>query len=85
MTIVPSVDPARFLGEQLDRASPDLLREMLTTFISVLLSADAKQLCGTSYGTVSDDRVNRSNGYRYREVDTPPSKGHGSDPPLLRT
>ena len=70
MTVVPSIDPARFLDEQLSQASPDLLREMLTTFVNALLSADADQVCGASYGTVSDDRTNRRNGYRHRDFDT---------------
>lgn len=71
MTVAPNdIDPARFLHEQLHQASPDLLREMLTTFINALLSADADQVCGAAYGTVSDDRVNQRNGYRHREFDT---------------
>ena len=70
MTVVPSIDPARFLHEQLHQASPDLLRELLSTFINALLSADADQVCGASYGTVSDDRTNRRNGYRHRDFDT---------------
>ena len=70
MTVVPSIDPARFLEEHLSQASPDLLREMLGTFINALLSADADQVCGASYGTISDDRVNRRNGYRHRDFDT---------------
>uniref|UniRef100_UPI001FAA4FE4 transposase n=1 Tax=Microbacterium sp. SS28 TaxID=2919948 RepID=UPI001FAA4FE4 len=70
MTVVPSIDPARFLEEQLSQASPDLLRQMLSTFINTLLSADADQVCGASYGTVSEDRVNRRNGYRHRDFDT---------------
>lgn len=44
MTVVPSIDPARFLEEHLSQASPDLLRQMLTTFINTLLSADAGTL-----------------------------------------
>jgi putative transposase len=42
MTVTPSItgiDPARLLEEQLLRASPDLLRELLTTFINTLMSA----------------------------------------------
>jgi putative transposase len=31
--------PAHFLHEQLAQASPDLLRQMLTTFINTLMSA----------------------------------------------
>jgi transposase-like protein len=70
MTVVPSIDPARFLEEHLSQASPDLLREMLGTFINALLSADADQVCGASYGVISDDRTNRRNGYRHRDFDT---------------
>jgi len=64
MTVAPSIDPARFLEEHLAQASPDLLRDMLSTFINTLLSADADAVCGAAYGTVSDDRTNRRNGYR---------------------
>ena len=32
MTAPSSIDPTRFLHEQLGSASPDLLRSMLTTF-----------------------------------------------------
>jgi transposase-like protein len=70
MTVTPSIDPARLLEEQLAQASPDLLRELLTTFINTLMSAEADAVCGAAYGTVSQDRVNRRNGYRAREFDT---------------
>lgn len=36
MTANPSIDPARFLAEHLERAEPDLLRSMLKTFIDAL-------------------------------------------------
>ena len=71
MTVAPhDIDPARFLEDHLAQASPDLLREMLGTFINQLLSADADQVCGAAYGTISDDRVNRRNCYRHRDFDT---------------
>jgi putative transposase len=70
MTVNPSIDPARMLEEQLAQASPDLLRELLTTFINTLMSAEADVVCGAAYGTVSEDRVNRRNGYRRRDFDT---------------
>jgi len=70
MTVKPSIDPARLLEEQLAQASPDLLRELLQTFINVLLSAEADAVCGAEYGTVSADRTNRRNGYRHRDLDT---------------
>jgi putative transposase len=52
MTVAPSIDPARFLHDHLEQASPDLLRDMLTTFINTLLSADADAVCGAAYGTI---------------------------------
>ena len=70
MTVKPSIDPARLLEEQLAQASPDLLRELLTTFINTLMSADADAVCGAAYGTTSLDRTNRRNGYRPRDFDT---------------
>lgn len=70
MTVNTSIDPARLLEEQLDQASPDLLRELLGTFINTLLSAEADAVCGAAYGTVSPERTNRRNGYRHRDFDT---------------
>jgi putative transposase len=70
MTVTPSIDPSRLLEEQLAQASPDLLRELLTTFINTLMSAEADAVCGAAYGTVSPERTNRRNGYRARDFDT---------------
>jgi len=75
MTVNPSITPAPIdaaglLEEQLDQASPDLLRELLGSFINALLSAEADAVCGAEYGTVSPERVNRRNGYRHRDFDT---------------
>jgi transposase-like protein len=70
MTAVPSVDPARFLHDELAQASPDLMRELLTTFVNALLSAQADAVCGAEYGARDPERVNRRNGYRHRELDT---------------
>ena len=70
MTAPMSIDPARFLHEQLDQASPDLMRDLLSTFIDALLSAEADAVCGAGWGQSSPDRVNRRNGYRHRDLDT---------------
>ena len=70
MTVSTSIDPARLLDEQLAQASPDLLRQLLTTFLNTLMSAQADAVCGAEYGMVSPDRINRRNGYRAREFDT---------------
>ncbi|HEX2297733.1 MAG TPA: IS256 family transposase [Pseudonocardiaceae bacterium] len=70
MTAPSSIDPAHFLHEQLAQASPDLLRQMLTTFINTLMSAEADAVCGAGYGERSAERTNVRNGYRPREFDT---------------
>jgi transposase-like protein len=70
MTAPSSIDPARFLHEQLATASPDLLRTMLTTFINTLMSAEADAICGAPYGESSPERVTVRNGYRHRDFDT---------------
>ena len=49
MTAGPSIDPARFLHDELAQASPDLMRELLGTFINALLSAQADAVCGAEY------------------------------------
>jgi len=48
MAAKPSIDPAHFLHDQLEAASPDLLRSLLTTFLDALMSADA--VCGAPSG-----------------------------------
>jgi putative transposase len=70
MTAAPSIDPVRFLHEELAQASPDLMRHMLTSFVNALLSAQADAVCGAEYGTRDLERVNRRNGYRHRDLDT---------------
>ena len=70
MTAPSSIDPAAVLHEHLAQASPDLMRELLSTFIDALLFADADAVCGAGWGRVSDQRVNRRNGYRHRDLDT---------------
>src|SRR5688572_16873002 len=70
MTAPSSIDPAHFLHEQLAQASPDLLRQMLTTFIDTLMSAEADAVCGADYGQRSESRINVRNGYRSRDFDT---------------
>ena len=77
MTAPSSIDPIRFLHEQLAQASPDLLRQMLTTFINTQMSAEADAVCGAGYGERTEDRTNTRNGYRRadtrQEKITPPT------------
>src|ERR687890_445458 len=70
MTAPKSVDPAGLWREQIESASPDLLRAMVKTFADALMSAEADAVCGAAYGERSDERVNSRNGYRPREWDT---------------
>ncbi len=70
MTAVPSIDPAEILTEHLTQASPDLMRELLTTFVNALMSGHADSVCGAEYGSRAPERVNSRNGYRHRELDT---------------
>ncbi|MFD7020401.1 transposase [Streptomyces sp. NPDC059928] len=58
------------LEDYLAPASPDLVRQMLTTFANALVSAEAQDQCNAEYREVSPERVNRGNGYRRREWDT---------------
>src|SRR5450830_338855 len=46
------------------------MRQMLTTFINTLLSADADAVGGAGWGQVSDARLTQRNGYRHRDLDT---------------
>jgi len=70
MAVPGSVDASAFLREQLETASPDLLRSMVKTFAEALMSAEADAICGAPYGERSDERTNQRNGYRPREWDT---------------
>jgi transposase-like protein len=70
MTVRSIIDPASLLEEHLAQASPDLLRELLQTFINTLLSAEADSVCGAEYGQRSEERLNSRNGYRHRDFDT---------------
>jgi putative transposase len=65
-----TMDPGEWLSKQLEQASPDLLREMLSTFVGQLMSSEVDAVCGAGYGQRSPDRVNSRNGYRPREWDT---------------
>jgi putative transposase len=71
MTADPkSIDLPEFVAEHLRRAEPDLLRNLLQTFVEALMSAEADAVCGADYGTRSSERMNSRNGYRAREWDT---------------
>jgi Transposase, Mutator family len=70
MTAPASIDLSGWLTEQLAQASPDLLRNMVASFVQTLMSAEADAVCGAEYGARSSERTNTRNGYRRREWDT---------------
>lgn len=70
MTATSIIDPEQFLHEQLAQASPDLMRELLATFVNALVSAQADVVCGAPYGQSGPGRTNSRNGYRHRDLDT---------------
>jgi len=44
------------------------MRDLLTTFVNALLSADAEAVCGAAYDARSEERVTARNGYRHRDL-----------------
>ena len=65
-----SVTVSRWLRKGLVEHGQDLVREMLAMMAQLLMSADVDALCGASYGSRTEERVNRRNGYRSRTWDT---------------
>ena len=70
MTVNPSIDPARMLEEQLAQASPDLLRELLGTFIDTLLVGRGRLGLRRRLRAVQPGAGQQRNGYRHRDFDT---------------
>lgn len=70
MTAKTSVPVPATVEDYLAQSNPDVLRAMVKMFAEQLMSAEADALCGAEYGQVSDERVNRRNGYRTRDWDT---------------
>ncbi|MCB0936930.1 MAG: IS256 family transposase [Mycobacterium sp.] len=70
MTNAHNIDLSAVLADRLATAHPDVLRELLSTFIHALMGAEADALCGAGYGERSSERTNQRNGYRQRQFDT---------------
>jgi putative transposase len=70
MTTAHDIDWPQVLAERLTTTHPDVLRELLATFIHTLMGAEAEALCGAEYGQRSSERTNSRNGYRHRQFDT---------------
>ncbi len=56
MTTAHNIDLPTVLAERLTTAHPDVLRELLATFIHSLIGAEADALCGAGYGERSSER-----------------------------
>lgn len=65
-----SVDVRNHVCKVLEEAEPDVLRNLLSTMIHLLMNAEADSICGAEYGQRSKDRNNQRNGYRARKLDT---------------
>lgn len=61
---------AAWMRKGLAEHGTDLLQEMVAMFAQLLMSADVDSICGAEYGSRSEERVNRRNGYRQRDWDT---------------
>lgn len=62
MTTAPDIDLPTALAERLTTTHPDVLRELLATFIHTLMGAEADALCGAGYGQRSTERTNQRHG-----------------------
>jgi putative transposase len=70
MTTAHDIDWPQLLTERLTATHPNVLRELLATFIHTLMDAEADAQCGAEYGQRSAERTNQRNGYRNRQFDT---------------
>ena len=57
MTTGPNIEPAGFLHEQLTHASPDLLRDLLASFVDRLMGAEADAIPKLRAGAYFPDRT----------------------------
>ena len=60
MTTAHDIDWPQVLAERLTTTHPDVLRELLATFIHTLMGAEADALCGAGYGQRSSERTNHA-------------------------
>jgi len=54
-----TIDPTALLEQHLAEASPDVLRQMITSLANAMMSAQADQVCGADYGERSAERTNQ--------------------------
>lgn len=65
-----SVDGLTLLHNVLEQTQGDTIKSLLLHALQGLMSDEADALCGARYGSRTDERVNRRNGYREREFST---------------
>jgi len=65
-----TVDGISWLHKRIAEADVDLLREMVNMVAQALMSVDADNSCGASYGERSEGRITKRNGYRHRRWDS---------------
>ena len=70
MTAAHDIDLPTVLADRLTTTHPDVLRDLLATFIHTLMGAEADAVCGAGYGERSSERTNSRNRYRHRQFDT---------------
>jgi hypothetical protein len=56
MAAGPTMDPAEWLSKQLEQASPDLLREIVATFVVQVMGVEVDGICAAGYGEQSPAR-----------------------------
>lgn len=70
MTAKHTIDPIAWMINHLTADNSDPVRDMLKHMAELLMSAEVEAMCNAGYGEVSDQRVNKRNGYRPRQWDT---------------
>lgn len=66
----PNVRTLATLSNTLEATQADVLKELLLSMLQTLMSDEADALCGAAYGSRSEERQNRRNGYRHRAFST---------------
>lgn len=65
-----NMDSLNTFRKFLEENSSDVVQELVNVFAQLLMGAEADAVCRADYGSKSDKRINRRNGYRHRRWDT---------------
>src|SRR5271169_1551680 len=74
MTTAHDIDWPAVLADRLTTTDPDVLRELLSTFLHTLMGAEADALCGAGYGERSTERTISATGTG--TATSKPGRGH---------